>query len=137
MTDITVTAADVRPLGGCIIRRFTAGAAIDVGAPVYLSAAKTVSEADGSAVATAAAIGVMVATAPNAASTTAAASGEECDVVLFGPVAGMTSMVYGTYYYVDDDAGVISDTAGTKSTIIGIGLDTETLLVRPQVVALS
>jgi hypothetical protein len=49
----------------------------------------------------------------------------------------MTSMVYGTYYYVDDDAGVISDTAGTKSTIIGIGLDTETLLVRPQVVALS
>lgn len=136
MADLTVTAADVRPLPGCIIRRFTAGAAIDVGAPVYLSAAKTVSEADASTLAGAQAIGLMVATSPNAASTTAAASGEECDVVLFGPVAGCTC-TYNTIYYIDDDAGVIADTAGTKSFIIGIGLDTETLLVRPQFVDLA
>jgi len=136
MADLTVTAADVRPLPGCVVRRFTAGGAIDVGAPVVLSAAKTVVEADASTLAGATAIGVMVATAPNAASTTAAASGEECDVALFGPVAGF-ACTYNTIYYVDDDAGVIADAAGTKSFIIGIGLDTETLLVRPQFVALS
>lgn len=137
MTDITVSAANVRPLPGCIIRRFTAGAAIDVGAPVYMSAADTVVEAEGGTAAKAAVVGLAVATAPTAASTTAAASGEEVDVVLWGPVAGMTSMVYGTYYYVKDTAGVITDTAGTKDCLIGIGLNTEVLLVRPQPIDLT
>lgn len=136
MTDLSVTAADVRPLSGCIIRRFTAGGTINVGSPVALSAAKTVVAADASNYATACAIGVLVATAPNAASTTAAASGEEVDVVLFGPVAGFTC-TYATLYYVDDDAGVMADAAGSKDCIVGIGLDTETLLVHPQYIDMS
>jgi len=136
MADLTITAADVRPLPGCIIRRFVAGGAITVGSPVYLSAAGAIAAADGSAVNTAAAIGVLVSSVSGNASATALASGEYGDVVLFGPVAGYTC-TYGTYYYIDDDAGVIADAAGTKSTIIGIGLDASTILVRPQVVALS
>lgn len=137
MADVTITAADVRPLPGCIIRRFVAGGTIPVGAPVYLSAADTVSAADGSAVATAAAIGVLVAVM-DPATAGQAASGEYCDVVLFGPVAGYsTNMAAGTYFYVDDDAGVIADADGTKGTIIGIGLSSSVLLVRPQVIDLS
>lgn len=136
MTDLTVTAADVRPLPGCKIMRFTAGGTIDVGAPVYMSGNDTVAEADGSAAATAACIGVMVATAPNAASTTAAASGEACDVVLLGPVAGYTC-TYGKYYYVDDDAGVLADATGTASVVVGLGLSASVLLVRPMPVTLS
>ena len=139
MADVTIVAADVRPLPGCVIRRFTAGGTIPVGAPVYLSANDTVSAADGSAVATAACIGVVVAVGgASPASRVSAASGDPVDVVLYGPVAGYsTNMVMGTYFYVDDDAGVIADAAGTKSTIIGIGLSASVLLVRPQVVALS
>lgn len=137
MTDLSPTAADVRPLNGAVVVRFAAGGTINVGAPVYLSAAGTVAAADGSAVATAAAIGILVATNPNAASQTAAASGDVCDVCVFGPVTGLGTVVYGTYYYVDDDAGIIADAAGTKSCIVGIGLDATTMLVRCQVVALS
>ena len=62
MADVTIVAADVRPLEGCIIRRFTSGDTIGMGQPVYLSAADTVSLADGSAVTTSFAIGVAVAT---------------------------------------------------------------------------
>lgn len=127
MADLTVTAAQVRPLQGAVVRRFTAGGTINVGSPVYLSAAGKVAAADGSAVATACAIGVLAAVA-DGASYTAAASGDTVDVVLSGPVGGYTC-TYGTKYYVDDDAGVMADTAGTKSTIVGVGLDANTLLV--------
>lgn len=139
MADVTIVAADVRPLPGCIIRRFTAGGVIGVGEPVYLSAADTVARADGSAVATAACIGVMVAVGgANPASRTVAAQGDPVDVVLYGPVAGYsTNMAFGKYFYVDDDAGVIADAPGTKDTIVGIGLSSEVLLVRPQVLDLS
>ena len=135
MADVTVVAADVRPLGGCIIRRFTAGEALTFGIPVYLSAANTVSKADGSAVATACCIGVVVA---GALGNSSVASGEECDVVVFGPVAGYsTNMAFGSKFYVDDDAGIIADAAGTKSTIIGVGLSGAVLLVNPQYVGLA
>ena len=135
MSDVVIVAADVRPLPGCIIRRFTAGDTISMGQPVYLSAADTVSLADGSAVATAAAIGVAVATPDGG---TSCVSGEMVDVVLFGPVAGYsTYMAYGAYYYIDDDAGVIATSAGTKSTILGVGLSGSVLLVRTTPVTLS
>jgi len=135
MADVTIVAADIRPLKGCVVKRFAAGGTLTPGQPVYLSAANTVSAADGSAVATAACIGVVIAGPDGAVSFSA---GDQVDVVLYGPVAGYsTNMGYGTYFYVDDDAGVIADAAGTKSTIIGIGLDSTTLLVRPQVVSLA
>lgn len=136
MTDLVVTAADVRPLPGCIIRRFTAGGTVAVGSPVYLSDNAIVGAADGSTITTVWAIGVLVSTNPSAASQVSAASGDAVDVVLFGPVAGYTC-VTNTLYYVDDDAGVIADAAGTKDCIIGIGLDTQTLLVHPQYVDFS
>lgn len=134
MADVTVVAALVRPLGGCIIRRFTAGEAMTPGQPVYLSAADTVSKTLGAAVATALCIGVV---AGGAAGGATIASGEEVDVVMFGPVTGYsTNMVHNASFYVDDDAGVISTAAGTKSSIIGIGLNATTILVNPRAVAL-
>ena len=139
MADVTISAADIRPLPGCIIRRFTAGGVIGVGQPVYVSANDTVKAADGSAVATAACIGVLVAVGgASPASRIAAASGDPVDVVLFGPVAGYsTNMAAGAYFYVDDDEGVISTAAGTKSTIIGVGLSGSVMLVRVTPVGLA
>jgi len=137
MADITIVAADVRPLPGCIIRRFTAGGTIPVGAPVYLSAADTVSAADGTATTTSFAIGVLAA-AYDPATAGQAASGELCDVVLEGPVAGYsTNMAQNILLYVDDNAGVIATSTGTKTTIIGIGLSASVLHVHPIWVSLS
>ncbi len=135
MADITVVAADVRPLEGCIIRRFTAGEAITFGQPVYLSAADTVSLTDASAAATNFCIGVAVA---GALGNSSIASGEGCDVVLFGPVAGYsTNMVFNTAIWTDDDAGILADAAGTKDTMVGIGLSGSVMLVCPHIVDFS
>ena len=137
MSDVTIVAADVRPLPGCIIRRYVSGDTIPVGAPVYLSAAGTISMADGTACTTSFAIGVLVAVM-NPATAGQAASGEYCDVVREGPVAGYsTNMAHNIMLYVDDDAGVISTAAGTKTTIIGSGESGSVLYVHPIWVSLS
>ena len=135
MADVTISSAAIRPLDGCIIRRFVAGGTINMGAPVYLSAADTVSHAAGGAVATSFAIGVAVSTPDGG---TSCSSGEYVDVVLLGPVAGYsTNMAHNTIFYVDDHAGVIADAAGTSDTIIGIGLSASVLFVRPIWIDLS
>ena len=138
MTDLVVTAAEVRPLKeqGAETMKMLAGGTMAVGDAVYLSAAGTVSAADASGFAGSCAIGVLVAVQPGAASAVAAAAGDYVDVCWTGPVSGYTA-TYGTLYYVDDDAGVLSDTAGTKDCIVGIGIDTNTLMVRPRQIDLS
>lgn len=130
MADLTVVAADVRPLPGAITARYTAGGSINVGDAVYLSGNKAVSQADGSAYATSVAIGVLVAIGAEAASSTIAASGDPVDVCLFGRCAGFTTSA-GTLYFVDDDAGVIADAVGTKDCVVGVGEGSGVLIVRP------
>jgi hypothetical protein len=132
MADLTITAASVRPLEGCIIRRFTAGEAMTPGQPVYLSGNNTVSLCDASTVATNGCIGLVVSNQNGAVSF---AAGDPVDVVLFGPVNGFaTNLAAGKVVYTDDDAGVLADAAGTKDTVVGIGLSTTVLLVRPQII---
>jgi len=132
MADLTITAALVRPLEGCVIRRFTAGEAMTPGQPVYMSGNDTVSLCDASAVATNKCIGLVISNSNGAVSF---AAGEKVDVVLYGPVTGFSAnLAAGTVVYTDDDAGVLADAAGTKDTMVGIGLNTTTLLVRPQII---
>jgi hypothetical protein len=79
-------------------------------------------------------IGLVVANGSGAVSF---ASGDMVDVVLFGPVTGFaTNLAADTLVHTDDDPGVLADAAGTKDTIVGIGLSTSVLLVRPQIVSL-
>jgi hypothetical protein len=135
MADVTVVAASVRPLGQCIIFRATAGEAMTPGQPVYMSAAGVVSLTDGSDLTKSYCVGVVVAGANGGASI---ASGEEVDVVAFGRVTGYsTNMAANKPYFVDDDAGVIADATGTKSTIIGVGLDGSTMLVNPSIISIA
>lgn len=132
MADLTIAAASVRPLEGCIIRRFTAGEAMTPGQPVYMSGNNTVSLCDASAVATNKCIGLVVS---NSSGATSFAAGEKVDVVLFGPVTGFSAnLAADTVVYTDDDAGVLADAVGTKGCMVGIGLNTSTLLVRPQII---
>lgn len=135
MADLTVTVANVRPLPGCIIRRFKAAATLTPGQPVYVSANDTVDLADASALPGATCIGLVVAGADGAVSF---AAGDWVDVVLFGPVEGFaTNLAAGTRVYVDDDAGILADAVGTKVTLVGVGLNTTVLLVTPNVVTVA
>jgi hypothetical protein len=135
MADLTITAASVRPLAGCILRRFTAGETLTPGQPVYVSGTNIVSLTVGTALGTAACIGLVVSDSSGAVSFVV---GKEVDVVLFGPVTGFaTNLAAGTVCYVDDDAGIIADAVGTKVTIVGIGENTTTLLVNPRIIGVA
>ena len=132
MADLTITAASVRPVGHCIVRRFTAGETITPGQPVYVSGNSTVSLTDGSALTTGACIGLVISDSNGAVSFV---SGVEVDVVMFGVVDGFaTNLAANTAVYVDDDAGVLSTAAGTKVCRVGIGLNTTMLLVNPMLI---
>lgn len=135
MADLTITAASVRPLAGCIIRRFAAGETLTPGVAVYVSGNDIVSLADGSAVGTAAAVGVVVSDSSGAVSF---AQYTAVDVVLHGPVTGYaTNLAAGTVVFVDDDAGILADATGTKTCVVGIGLNTTTMLVNPILISTS
>jgi hypothetical protein len=133
MADLTITAANVRPVGHCIIKRYTAGETLTPGQPVYISANNTVSLTDGSALTTAACIGLVISDSSGAVSF---ASGVEVDVVLFGVVNGFaTNLAANTAVFVDDDAGVLADGVGTKVCRVGIGVNTTMLLVNPMLLS--
>lgn len=135
MAALTVTAADVRPLHGAVVRRFTAGGTVSIGAGVYVDSSGTVQHTAGGAIGTTKTlVGVAVSTPDGG---TSAASGERVDVVVSGPVAGFSSMTPGTVGFVSDTAGAIADAAGTKSAIFGVAIAADTFLVRPQIVDLS
>ncbi|MCB0206981.1 MAG: hypothetical protein KDH89_19355 [Anaerolineae bacterium] len=135
MTTLTVTAAQVRPLHGAVVRRFFAGGTVSIGAVVYVDSSGTVQHTAGGAIGTTKTLaGIAVATPDGG---TSAASGERVDVVVSGPVAGFSSMTPGTVGFVSNTAGGVEDAAGTKSAIVGVAIAADTFLVRPQVVDLS
>jgi hypothetical protein len=123
------TAANVRPLQGAIVRRFTASAAITAGSAVYMSGNNTVAHAAGGAVGTNKVIGIAI----NAA----AASGDPVDVVVLGPVNCGTSGTAGAAAQLNDTAGAYDETGGTKKCVIGLVLNATTIFVRPQIVDFS
>jgi len=132
MADLTVTAANVRPVNAnqCIIRSVPAEVAIDVGEIVWIDpATETAKLADASAAGTMPAIGVVVAVGSQGA--TVGAAGDILSVVLFGPVAGFT-LTAGNEAYVSDTAGALADAAGTVSQVFGMGLPDSILFVNPQ-----
>jgi len=126
---VDTTAANIKPLEGAVVRRYTAGAAVTIGAPVYLDASGYVQMADSDAVATNDVIGVAL--------QAASAAGEVIDVVVLGPVKSMTGATPGALEYTNTAAGQISETAGTKTTIVGVAESATVLFVRPIIVSLS
>ena len=73
----------------------------------------------------------------------AGAVGDTIDIVVLGPVACLTGGTKGAIIYVSDTAGEPSETAGTKSAVVGYVMylpnnqDTQWLMVQPQTVAFS
>lgn len=134
MAAITVTAATVRPLEGAKIRRGTAAGSGNVGDLVALGSSGWV-QADGDALATAQARGVVVGVngQPGA---TAFVSGDVLDIVRHGPVAWGASMTIGGRVYASGTAGKGDQTApattGQYPFIVGYADAANILYVEPQ-----
>ena len=133
MADVTVTSADVRPLPGSIVRSFEAGATVTTGYTVYVDTAGKVQHGDADAEASSQVRGIAV-TGPEG--DTSIASGDRCDVVLFGPVAGFSSMTIGAAVYNSVTAGRVDQTApataGDYSFVVGWAESASILFVHPQ-----
>jgi len=135
MAACTVTAGDVRPLNGAVIRRFDAGGTVSIGDVVYIASDGDVEQADGSAIGTTLpVIGIAVATPDGG---TSASAGERLDVVVSGPVAGFSSLTPGALGYVSDTAGKVDTAVGTKDAVVGICESAAVFFVRPQLIDFS
>ena len=120
------TAANIKPLEGAIIRRGVLGDTVAAGEIVEM-------QTDGywdPAVAT----GVVM---NGAICIEAGVVGDTVDLVVFGPVKALTGATPGAIVYVSDTAGEPSETAGTKSAVIGYAESATVLFVNFQTVAFA
>jgi hypothetical protein len=130
MTDVSLTAAHIRPLNGAILRHYAAGGALVVGNAGYIASDGDVEKADANvSAATGRGIGVVVESYDGE---TAIVAGDPCTLCVFGPVSGFSGLTPGANYYVSDTAGAIADAAGTQSRIIGYAESTTVLFVHPE-----
>jgi hypothetical protein len=136
MAVVDVIASRVRPLNGAIIRRYRAAStSVAVGKFVYVKPDGLIELADLDAVGTSQARGVVVAIGVNGA--TAAAVGDQCDVVVHGPVelGNATDMTEGAVLYIEND-GTINEaksaTTGDFNYIIGYAESVTVLYVQGQ-----
>jgi hypothetical protein len=117
MADLTITAADVHVVESPQqLRTRVAGAAVDAGAPVYQDSNGKVQEAQGDGTAAErAVIGVAITTA----------AGANDPVSVAGPGAlvdlgdALSSVAYGATLYLSNTAGLIADSAGSVSVVLG------------------
>jgi hypothetical protein len=118
----------VKPLEGAIVRRFTAGATIEAGEAVSMSADGFVDPASGAAVTTNFVAGIAL---QDVAAT------ERVDVVVFGPVICATGGTPGAHVYISDTAGEPAETAGTKVGIVGWVESATVVFVNPAKISQS
>lgn len=118
------TAANIRPLEGSIVRRFTVGATTEVGEIVAMQSDGKVDPAVATSVVHPLGIAVQ-----------AGGDGDRIDVVTDGAIQCLTGATPGAIVYVSDTAGEPSETAGTKSAVIGVAESATVLIVRPATVA--
>ena len=139
--EITVTVLDVRPLNGAVIRRAIATEALAFGDAVYIDSGSgrfpKVSKILGGAVATCNPFGVVVAPQPDTMGGASVAAGETCDVCVYGPVTGYSSMTPGATLWASDTAGRLSSVVGTKSGVIGFAESATVAFIRPGLFAVS
>lgn len=122
------TAKNIKPLEGAVIRRVTLGDTVAAGEIVALASDGKFDPAIATSITLAFGFGIAI---------QAGVDGDKADVVVFGPVKCLTGATKGALVFVSDTAGEPSETAGTKSEIIGMTESDTVLFVRPQYVALS
>jgi hypothetical protein len=134
MAAISLTAADIHPVGDCVIRRYDAGGTVTPGQAVYVDTNGAVQACDANASAAASRLrGVVVSDAFGA---TSFASGDRVDVVVRGAVAGYSGMTAGAPVFNSDTAGALDQTASATSGAYvwaaGYAESATVLFVQPQ-----
>lgn len=119
-------AANIKPLTAALIRRVTLGATVAAGEAITLQSDGFWDPSDASTVQLNTRVAVQ-----------AGVSGDEIDSVTHGPIKAITGGVIGSLVYLSDTPGEYSDSAGTKSTIIGYCSTAIILFVQPQLVDLT
>ena len=120
------TAEKVKPLRGAIIRRGTLGATVSAGEIVELQSDGKWDPADAAPVVTNGAIAVQ-----------GGGDGDVVDLVTHGPIECVTGGAIGAAVYVSDTPGEPSETAGTKSAVIGYNVSATAIYVNFQTVAFA
>lgn len=118
------TAKLIKPLGGAIVRRFTAGATISPGELFHLSSDSKCDPCNATNITNAAVTGVALGDAD-------LADGDVFDGVVYGPVNCLTGATVGAVVYATDTAGEPGETAGTKTCVAGYAESATVLFVRP------
>ena len=124
VTDNTV----IKPLPGAVIRRYTAGAAVTAGYPVYLDSSGYVRIASATAHTTNFVLGVAVKDI---------ASGDMGAIVTKGPILCLTGATPGNKLFTMNSAGGLDHTGGTKKTVVGVAESATILHVSPHKVTMS
>ena len=116
------TAANIKPLDGAVVRRYTAGAAIAAGEIVSMQSDGYVDPADTTSAAQTV-VGIALAAA--------AAAGETVDVVVAGPVLAIAGGTAGATLHATDTAGEPGESAGSNAGIAGFVESATVAFVRP------
>lgn len=121
------TAANIKPLEGAIVRRFTAGATIAAGEIVSMQSDGYVDPADTTSAAQRV-VGIALA---------AASAADRVDVVVFGPVKAITGGTPGSVLYASNTAGEPAESAGSNFGVCGWVEAATVAFVSPQAFAAS
>lgn len=130
--EITVTAANIRPMTGAthvstvVVRAPAAGATITAGQPVYIDGANGTKPGQANSVATANIVGIAI---------KGAAIGEVVEVCAGGELTGFTALTPGTVYSLSEDVagGIKADAdlaAADRLCRLGIALTANVLFVQ-------
>lgn len=135
MSVVTVTAANVRPLEGAVLRRYAAGGSGNKGDVVYVASDGDVEVTDSDSAGTSNGVGIVIGVSDEGVTTFVA--GDAVTVCVYGPVGGFASLTPGAVSYVSGTAGKLDTAAGTTLKRMGYNESATVFFVDPGQVGLG
>lgn len=141
MPDATTVPANAGALPGSVVRQYDAGGSGAVLDCVYINQSDgDVEQTDCNAAATSHGIGIVVGAISNMGQgKTTFVANDPLSVALWGPITGFSGLTPGRIYWVDSDAGKLTDTqpsgGGTWSRGMGYALTATEFFVMPGITA--
>ena len=124
------TIANVKPLEGAIVRRFTVGSTLVPGEVAAMSSDGYIDPADVTS-ASVQIVGIVLPRGGIGGPISSFAAGDRCDVVVFGPVVCTTGGTPGKTVHATNTAGEPGESAGSNAGIVGFSESAAVVFVRP------
>jgi len=129
MADLAYDVNLVRPLPGATFVDRDLGAALGIGAAVYVATDGDVEGADASAVGTALTfLGIIVAI--GTMGETEGVAGQKVTICTGGRITGFSGLTQGDVIYLSDTVELLADAAGTVSKVAGMVLEADEIFLR-------